>query len=181
MKATIKLNINYDLKKIIRLHSELKNNTKKNTSKSLNKFTKEEVTKIINLITENLNITDENITMILITGVMQLGGSNQKASNAVSYHLGAYNLSSQQLNNFIKKVIKNGTNRQLARTLADEIAQIAIALDIPGDLHNQMLLEFPNLSETEKAWCSNFQTQNSNCPENIRKWLVKNFRSRFNQ
>ena len=34
---------------------------------------------------------------------------------------------------------------------------------------------------TEKVWCSNFQTQNPNCPENIKKWLVENFRSRFNR
>ena len=181
MKSTIKLKINYDLKKIVKLHSELKNNTKKSNSKNLNKFTKEDVTKITNLITENLTITDENITMILIAGVLQLGGSNQKAGNAVSYHLGEYSLSSQQLSNAIKKVTKNGTNRQLARTLADEIAEIAIVLNIPGDLYNQMLLEFPGLSEAEKSWCSNFQTQNPNCPENVRKWLVENFRSRFNR
>lgn len=181
MKKTIKLNKNYDLNKIVELHSELKKNTRKSNSKNLNKFTEDEVIKITNLITESLTIRDDNITMILIAGVLQLGGSNQKAGNAVSYNLGEYSLSSQQLNNFIKKITKNGTNRQLARTLADEIAEIAIALNIPGDLHNQMLLEFPNLSETEKTWCSNFQTQNPNCPENVRKWLVENFRSRFNR
>jgi hypothetical protein len=181
MKNTIKLNKKYDLNKIVKLHSELKKNTKKSNSKNLNKFTEDEVIKITNLITESLTITDDNITMILIAGVLQLGGSNQKAGNAVNYNLGEYSLSSQQLNNFIKKITKNGTNRQLARTLADEIAEIAIALNIPGDLHNQMLLEFPNLSETEKAWCSNFQTQNPNCPEKVRKWLVENFRSRFNR
>jgi hypothetical protein len=106
MKNTIKLNINYDLNKIVKLHSELKNNTIKSNSKNLNKFTREDVTKIVNIITENLTITDENVTMILMAGVLQLGGSNQKSGNAVSYHLGEYSLSSQQLNNFIKKITK---------------------------------------------------------------------------
>ena len=181
MKNTFKLNINYDLTKIVELHHELKKTTKKSNSKNLNTFTEDEIKKITSLITENLNISNDNITMILIAGVLQLGGSNQKAGNAITYNLGEYSLSSQQLNSFIKKIIKNGTNRQLARTLANEVADIAIALNIPGDLHNQMLLEFPNLSETEKVWCSNFQTQNPNCPENVRKWLVDNFRSRFNR
>lgn len=105
-----------------------------------------------------------------------LGGSNHKSGNAVSYNLGEYSLSPQQLNNFIKKVVNNGTNRQLARTIADEIAEIVLALNIPGDLHTQMLLEYPNLSDTEKIWClSNI------CPENVRKWLVENYRSRFNR
>ena len=181
MKNTTKLNINYDLNKIAKLHDDLKKTTKKNNSKNLNKFTQEEVQKIIDLITEKLAITDSNITLILISGVLQIGGSNQKSGNAVSYNLGEYSLSSQQLNNFIKKVIKNGTNRQLARTIADEIAEIALTLNIPGDLHTQMLLESPNLSDIEKVWCSNFQTQNPNCPERVRKWLVENYRSRFNR
>jgi hypothetical protein len=177
MKHTIKLNINYDLNKIVTLHNYLK----KSYSKNLNKFTQKEVEQILDLITEKLTITDNNITLILVAGVLQLGGSNQKSGNAVTYNLGEYSLSSQQLNNFIKKIVKNGTNRQLARTIADEIAEIALAINIPGDLHTQMLLEYPNISDTEKAWCSNFQTQNPNCPENVRKWLVENFRSRFNR
>jgi hypothetical protein len=181
MKKTNKSNINYDLNKIAQLHSQFKKNTEKGNLKNVNKFTKDEVKKIIDLITKNLSITDNNITMTLITGVLQLGGSNKKTGNAVSYNLGEYSLSARQLNNFIKKIIKNGTNRQLARTLADEIAEIAIVLNIPGDLHSQMLLEFPNLTETEKIWCSNFQTQNPNCPEKVKKWLVDNFRSRFNR
>lgn len=181
MKHTIKLNINYDLNKIVTLHNDLKKTTKKSNSKNLNKFTQKEVEQILDLITEKLTITDNNITLILVAAVLQLGGSNQKSGNAVTYNLGEYSLSSQQLNNFIKKVVKNGTNRQLARTIADEIAKIALAINIPGDLHTQMLLEYPNSSDTEKVWCSNFQTQNPNCPENVRKWLVENFRSRFNR
>jgi hypothetical protein len=181
MKNTIKLNINYDLNKIVELHNDLKKTTKKSNSKNLNKFTQKEVEQILDSITEKLTITDNSITLILVAGVLQIGGSNQKSGNAVSYNLGEYSLSSQQLNNFIKKVVKNGTNRQLARTIADEIAEIALAINIPGDLHTQMLLEYPNLSDTEKTWCSNFQTQNPNCPKNVRKWLVENFRSRFNR
>jgi len=181
MKNTIKLNINYDLNKIVELHNDLKKTTKKSSSKNLNTFTQKEVEQILDSIAEKLTITDNNITLILVAGVLQLGGSNQKSGNAVSYNLGEYSLSSQQLNNFIKKVVKNGTNRQLARTIANEIAEIALAINIPGDLHTQMLLEYPNLSDTEKTWCSNFQTQNPNCPENVRKWLVENFRSRFNR
>jgi hypothetical protein len=110
MKHTIKLNINYDLNKIVTLHNYLK----KSYSKNLNKFTQKEVEQILDLITEKLTITDNNITLILVAGVLQLGGSNQKSGNAVTYNLGEYSLSSQQLNNFIKKIVINGTNRQLA-------------------------------------------------------------------
>lgn len=133
------LNINYELNKIVEIRNGLKKNYKKSNSKNLNKFTQKEVEQILDLIAEKLTITDNNLTLILIAGVLLLGGSNHKSGNAVSYNLGEYSLSPQQLNNFIKKVVNNGTNRQLARTIADEIAEIVLALNIPGDLHTQML------------------------------------------
>lgn len=151
MKHTIKLNINYDLNKIVTLRNDLKKTTKKSNSKNLNKFTQKEVEQILDLITEKLTITDNNITLILVAGVLQLGGSNPKSGNAVTYNLGEYSLSSQQLNNFIKKIVKNKTNWQLAQIIADEIAEIALAINIPRDLHTQMLLEYPNSSDTEKV------------------------------
>ena len=40
--------------------------------------------------------------------------------------------------------IKKATNRQFARALANEIAQVAIQLNIEGDLANQMKFEFPD-------------------------------------
>jgi S-adenosylmethionine synthetase len=94
MKNTIKLNINYDLNKIVELHNDLKKTTKKSNSKNLNKFTQKEVEQILDSIIEKLTITDNNITLILIAGVLQLGGSNQKSGNAVSYNLGVFFFSS---------------------------------------------------------------------------------------
>lgn len=43
-----------------------------------------------------------------------------------------------------------------------------------------MRFERPTLSDTEAAWCSNFQTSNPNCPDSVRNWLVSNHRYRFN-
>lgn len=174
---------NIDITKIVQIYD--KNNiseTLKNV-KNLNKFDDNTVDQIIKLIILTLKIPTEEkeIAWILLTGVLQLGGSNQKAGNSVSYRVGEYTLTSQQLTNNIKKVVKNGTSRQLARSVANDVATIAIALNLPGDLHSQMALEFPNMSDAEKVWCSNFQTQNPNCPDNVRKWLVENYKSRFNR
>jgi len=88
-------------------------------------------------------------------------------------------LSASELLNIIRSVEKKGTNRQLARTLCKEIFQIAEILEIEGDLANQMQLSYPNMSKDELVWCSNFQTKNPDCPELVRKWLVKNYRERF--
>jgi len=114
-----------------------------------------------------------------MTGLLQKGGSNSKAGSSINFSVGEYSLSSRQLNETIKKHSRIGTNRQMARIIADEVAEIALKLNIFGDLHNQMLLEYPNMTDQEKVWCSNFQTTNLKCPENVRKWLVMNYRSRF--
>ncbi len=158
----------------------LTSNSRRNV-KNLNNFSTEIVEKIIENVITNLKLEESETAWILITGVLQLGGSNQKAGNSISFTLGAHTLTAQQLNNIIKKTTKNGTNRQLARSIADEVAQIATSLNIPGDLHSQMALEYPDISETDKVWCSNFQTQNPNCPDLVRDWLVKNYKSRFNK
>ena len=172
---------NIDFNKVTELYNANEASSSRRNVKNLNKFSTESVKKIIESIVVNLKLNEDETAWILITGVLQLGGSNQKAGNSVSFTVSEYTLTSQQLNNAIKKITKNGTNRQLARSISNEVAQIALALNIPGDLHSQMALECPNLSETEKVWCSNFQTQNPNCPDNVREWLVANYKSRFNR
>lgn len=179
MKYTNQLNKNFDLSKINQLHEDLKKD--QIITQTTNTFSETTINKIIEEITTNLTLPEIELAWILIAGVLQRGGSNLKAGNAVSYTIGTYTLSSQQLNKIIRKFVKNGTNRQLARTIANEIADIALTLNIPGDLHSQMLIEHPKMSDQDKVWCSNFQTQNPNCPDHIREWLVKNYKSRFSK
>jgi hypothetical protein len=52
-------------------------------------------------------------------------------------------------------------------------------LDEPGDLSRQMRREQPNITSDQAIWCSNFQTDNQECDEPVREWLLKNFKSRF--
>lgn len=172
---------NIDFNKVTELYNANEASSSRRNVKDLNKFSTEIVEKIIENVIINLRIDESETAWILITAVLQLGGSNQKAGNLISFTVNQHTLTAQQLNKIIRKTIKNGTNRQLARSIANEVAQIAISLNIPGDLHSQMSLEYPNLSDTEKVWCSNFQTQNPNCPDLVRDWLVKNYKSRFNR
>lgn len=144
-----------------------------------NLFSEEVVQAIMEEIKTSKNIEQVEIVWILVTGVLQRGGSNQKASNQIKYDFGNYSLTSKELFKIVRKHQKNGTNRQLARTICNDIARIALELKIPGDLHAQMRFEHPNLTEEDSIWCSNFQTTNSACPDLVRNWLVKNYQSRF--
>lgn len=177
-----KTNINlsqFDLNKIRSIAESIK---KKNINvQTTNIFSEEIIEIIMKNIKQKLQLDDIETAWILVTGVLQKGGSNQKAGNAISFTVGEKSLTSHELQKFIKEVIKNGTNRQLAKSIADDVAKIALEFNIPGDLHAQMKFEFPNLSDSDAVWCSNFQTTNPRCPESVRNWLISNYRSRFNK
>jgi hypothetical protein len=138
------------------------------------------VEKIINALTVKKGIS-ETVAVALIAGLVQNGGTNKGAGNSAKFTLGDQTLSAQELVNYIKKEQTNGTIRQLARAIADEIVEVSLALSIEGDLANQMRYDYPDITQEEAVWCSNFQTTNMNCPTRVRVWLVDNYRSRFNR
>lgn len=140
----------------------------------------EAVDQIIQSISTKKGIS-ETVTVALIAGLAQNGGTNKGAGNSAKFTFGENTLTAQELTNHIKKVQENGTVRQLARAMADDIQEVAMTLKVEGDLANQMRYDYPDLTEEEATWCSNFQTTNINCPDRVRNWLVDNYRKRFNR
>jgi hypothetical protein len=135
---------------------------------------------IVNNISEKKG-TSVTVTVALIAGLAQNGGTNKGAGSSAKFSFEEKTLTAQELTTQIRKVQENGTIRQLARTMADDIAAVSTKLGIEGDLANQMRYDYPDLSHEEAVWCSNFQTTNINCPVRVRNWLVDNYRKRFNR
>lgn len=162
-----------DLEKIsIILNSNVTN------TRVINLLTDEVCNQIIDKITEKYNLTIDQ-TFIVLTGLLQRGGTNKGAGSNTKFSLNTINFSAQDLQNIINSVSKNSTNRQFARAMSNEIADVALILGIEGDLANQMRFEYPDLTLTEAVWCSNFQTTNKRCPDRVREWLVSNYKNRF--
>lgn len=122
---------------------------------------------------------DDAEVYVAVTVILQRGGTNKGAGSTAKFTLRDKSLTAQDLQKIINIFKKKATNRQFARAIANEIAQVAIQLNIEGDLANQMKFEFPDLTQKEAAWCSNFQTTNPQCPERVRNWLVQNYKHRF--
>lgn len=161
--------------------SELDNLKKTpNNARVTSEVSEKTVEKVINAIIDKKGVS-ETLAITLITGLVQNGGTNKGAGNSAKYTIDDQTLSAQELSNYIKKEQANGTIRQFARAIADEIAEVSLTLDIEGDLANQMRYDHPDITPEEAAWCSNFQTTNTNCPTRVREWLVKNYRNRFNR
>lgn len=142
-------------------------------------LSKEICWEIIETTKKKKNIPDNETTLAIITGLVQNGGSNKNAGLNTTYEINGINLNSNEFNNIINQIQKGTTIRQFCRTMADEIAMVALAIEENGDLTKQMILDHPELTLEDAIWCSNFQTKNPNCPKKVKDWLVLNYSKRF--
>lgn len=152
--------------------------SKSSTGKAIGSLSETQCEEVLKEIKQTLKINDTDpaemeTTMALVSGLMQNGGSNRNAGPNVSYTLAGYTLSAADFQKFCRKKTSGGTARQFARTMANEIAKFAAILDEEGDLARQMRLDDPLLPRDLAVWCSNFQSENSQCPQIVRDWLVQ--------
>jgi hypothetical protein len=151
--------------------------------KTLGNMTTETCEKIILEVKKKLEIQNEKpeeleFTMILITGLCQSGGTNRNAGGNVSFSVNDKKLTALEFQK-ICEYKGNGTARQFARTMANEIKEFATILELEGDLAKQMRAHNPLITKDQAIWCSNFQSENPSCPIEIREWLIKDRESRF--
>lgn len=134
--------------------------------------------KVIEKLKIKKKFENQETAMAMITGLVQNGGSNKSAGNII-FERNGLTLNSNELHSCIIEVEKNGTIRQFARTMADDIVEFAKVMEEEGDLAKQIKLQYSDLKIDDLVWCSNFQTKNPNCPRKIRNWLVENYNKRF--
>lgn len=139
------------------------------------------VNKIIEETRRKVKMKSKEETLLLIVGILQKGGSNKNALHWISFTYKNTTLSAKEFDLVLSKITKNTTVWQFAWFIANDIAKIALLLEMEGDLSNQIKYEYPTLSIKELVWCSSFQTTNPKCPSKIRNWLVKNYWNRFNR
>jgi hypothetical protein len=154
-------------------------NLKSSQPRNTGRMTQDQCDNIVQNLTLSKKFKNDNDTMTAISGLCQIGGTNRAASAKVTFTYASITLSAEDLNNAIKKETSNGTIRQFARTMCNTIYDFAQRLNEPGDLSRQMRIEYPDMTMEEAIWCSNFQTQNPNCPQRVQKWLKDNFQNRF--
>jgi hypothetical protein len=63
------------------------------------------------------NECSTTVALLLISGVVQRGGTNKSAGSNTSFTCGELTLNEQELQNIVSSVSSKGTNRPLARAL----------------------------------------------------------------
>lgn len=84
----------------------------------------------------------------------------------------------------IRKILKeascNRAERKLARSLADQIHEVSVILGLEGNLYKK--IQRANLEKkfelNERAWMSDFQADNPNCPIHIRNLIFEAFQNK---
>lgn len=138
------------------------------------------VEKIILEIVETQKLDDPYQALVILSMLFQQGGTARSCNGnkVVTFQGKTVKLAD------IRKVLKsnscNKAERKLARTLADRIYEISLAMEIPGNLYHNVQKQ--NLEHKftleEKVWLSDFQSNNDNCPMEIRKHILETFKKK---
>lgn len=108
------------------------------------------------------------------------GGTSSNAQNNLSVHTpSGKNVTLGELKAAVNSASRNASVRRFARGMADSINKVAIAYDQVGNLSKAIRREFPEISKNELYYCSDFNTENPNCPHDIRVILIQDSKNRF--
>ena len=116
-------------------------------------------------------------SLIAIAILLQSGGTTRGCDGNLQTTIASKPYKLSQLRKALSESKLKNCERKLARTLAEPIAEIAFKFSIPGNLSKQIIRAHPERSFTaeETVYLSDFQADNPNCPEIIRRFILEAF------
>lgn len=144
------------------------------------KLSEKKATEILEKINQKfkLNATEEALTVVSI--LFQQGGTARSCDSNMSIRIFDKDFKLADIRKCIKEVTHPKSERKLARTLANQIHEIATIMELPGNLYQKIQKQNlgRNFTISEKAWLSDFQSGNENCPTELRDLILNTFRTR---
>lgn len=138
------------------------------------------VTNILKKIKEQYNLSTQEEAIVVLAVFFQQGGTARSCDGNMSIKI--FNQEFKLAN--IRQILKNcscaKSERKLARSLANEIKEIALIMELPGNLYNKIQKKnfSRNFSIEKKVWLSDFQSDNENCPAELRALIVETFKNK---
>lgn len=134
--------------------------------------------KIIENIKEFYKLETNEEALAIIAMLFQQGGTARSCDGNMNIVLFEKNIKLAEIRKILKQQSCNRAERKLARTFANEIYEIAVTMEISGNLYNK--IQKNNIerkfSIEEKAWLSDFQADNENCPIELRNLIIETFK-----
>lgn len=116
--------------------------------------------------------------LVVIAVFFQQGGTARSCDGNMSTTIFGKEFKLADIRKILKLNSCNKAERKLARTLATQIQQISLVMEIPGNLYSKIQKQDLNRNFTmeEKSWLSDFQSDNEDCPVELRALIIDTFK-----
>ena len=135
-------------------------------------------TKLINILAKQLSCSADT-AFVILSLICQKGGTAKRAQGNIFTIVDGLRVDLNTIRELIKKHNLNITIRQWARTNATNIYIVCETHSVRGDLAKKLSRNRPDLQESDLIWMSNFQMDNPDCPENVRRLLLDHYNNMF--
>jgi hypothetical protein len=136
--------------------------------------------KIINAVIDEAGLDSTEEALILLAIIFQKGGAARQCDGNLEAEAGGKKLRLETVRDCMRGVGLAGMEWRLARSLATPIYEVCSSLNIPGNLTHAILNNetamLMNATDRDKAWMSDFQNDNEDCPERIRQLIDIHFK-----
>jgi hypothetical protein len=135
-------------------------------------------TAIVQRLQEQFKLKEYKDALTVIAVLFQQGGTARSCDGNMSTIIFSQEFKLADIRKILKQMSCNKAERKLARTLASSIQQIAYVMEIPGNLYSKIQKSDLNRTFTteEKSWLSDFQSDNENCPVELRTLIIDTFK-----
>lgn len=133
---------------------------------------------ILTKIKENFKLENNEEGASILAILFQQGGTARSCDGNMSIRIFDQDIKLAQIRKILKENSCNKGERKLARSLADTIQEVCLIMEIPGNLYNKIQKKDLKRSFTmeEKVWLSDFQSDNENCPAELRELILQTFK-----
>jgi hypothetical protein len=160
--------------------TELKKSSTTMIKARSSKLSNDQVNTILKLMCNKYQLDDYTKAVAILALLFQGGGCAKGCDGNMSVTLFDSEIKLADLRKILQEAKCKRSERKLARSLADEIQAVSVELELEGNLTKKV--ERNNLKLTfntdEKAWLSDFQADNPNCPSNLRVLINDTFQDK---
>lgn len=134
---------------------------------------------LLEKIKEELKLGDRSEALSMLAVLFQQGGTARSCDGNMNITLFGKECKLADIRRVLSRNSCRKAERKLARTLANEIREICLLMEIPGNL--SLKIQKSNIERTftieEKVWLSDFQADNDKCPTELKKLITETFKS----
>ena len=138
--------------------------------------------KIVDAIIDETGLESTEQALILLAIIFQKGGTTGLCDKTLEAEVQGKKLRLKTVRNCMRNVGLPRMERRLARSLATPIYKVCASLNIPGNLARAILNNeaaiLTNVTDADKAWMSDFQSDNQDCPEAIRRLISNHLKNK---